>query len=222
MRVSRQVMMETMMQIQDEVNSSVDVEWRTKNRAWLLAAGMEAAEAIDHLGWKWWKHQEPNMPQVELELTDIWHFLLSFCLTHDIGSLRVLHEYHDVEFDYAAKPGLLTPAMIRYFASSCFAGQLDMRTFFKLLLRSGLTFERLYALYLKKAVLNKFRQANGYKGGMYKKNWRRFAGGSSTTEDNDYLITLNVETMTAEELYRKLTTQYDLELDGGKPIAREV
>ena len=38
---------------------------------------IEGAEAIEHHGWKWWKKQDCDLPQLQMEIIDIWHFLLS-------------------------------------------------------------------------------------------------------------------------------------------------
>lgn len=67
-----------MLQLQDKFNSVVDADWRNDlNRSDCLAIAMEAAELVEHLGWKWWKHQVSNPKQAQMELVDIWHFLMS-------------------------------------------------------------------------------------------------------------------------------------------------
>jgi hypothetical protein len=32
---------------------------------------------MDHAGYKWWKHAEPDFEQIQLEVVDIWHFGMS-------------------------------------------------------------------------------------------------------------------------------------------------
>ena len=66
--------------MQDAMNSRVSETWRDNNYEWYRAIWVECAEMLDHHGWKWWKHQEIDIPQVQLELVDIFHFGLSLRL----------------------------------------------------------------------------------------------------------------------------------------------
>jgi len=70
----------TMLKLQDEMNSIVNPDWRNAGYNWPRAIMVEAVEAIEHAAWKWWKHQVPNMPQVQMEMIDIWHFALSLMM----------------------------------------------------------------------------------------------------------------------------------------------
>ena len=67
-------LLEDMAALQAEHNSAVDPAWRTAGLAYYRAIWVECAELLDHFGWKWWKHQVCDEPQVRLELVDIWHF----------------------------------------------------------------------------------------------------------------------------------------------------
>jgi len=69
-----------MLSMQDAMNSRVSETWRDNNYEWYRAIWVECAEMLDHHGWKWWKHQEIDIPQVQLELVDIFHFGLSLRL----------------------------------------------------------------------------------------------------------------------------------------------
>ena len=69
--------------LQEAHNLAVDPAWRTAGLAYYRAIWVECAELLDHYGWKWWKHQECDLPQVRLELVDIWHFGLSMLLLED-------------------------------------------------------------------------------------------------------------------------------------------
>ena len=66
-----------MLEMQDAMNARVNPEWKQAGNAWYRAIWTECAEMLDHYGWKWWKHQEPDIEQVELELVDIMHFAMS-------------------------------------------------------------------------------------------------------------------------------------------------
>ena len=57
---------ETMLNLQDSMNTKVNADWRRQNFAWYRAIWIECAELLDHYGWKWWKHQEMDRDQVVL------------------------------------------------------------------------------------------------------------------------------------------------------------
>ena len=71
-----------MLILQDSINKKVNPDWKNAENDWLLAVMVEGVEAIEHHGWKWWKHQQPDTEQLQMELIDIWHFALSFSLTN--------------------------------------------------------------------------------------------------------------------------------------------
>lgn len=95
---------ETMLRLQDEMNSKVDPNWIEVKNPFLRAAGVEAIECLEHIGWKWWKKQDKDLAQAQMELVDIWHFALSdFILKH--GSQRAaavaIHEApEETGFDF--------------------------------------------------------------------------------------------------------------------------
>ncbi|MFT5003176.1 MAG: hypothetical protein ACI952_001524, partial [Flavobacteriales bacterium] len=57
-----------MLIMQDAMNSRVSETWRDNGYEWYRAIWVECAEMLDHHGWKWWKHQEIDIAQVQLEL----------------------------------------------------------------------------------------------------------------------------------------------------------
>ena len=72
-----------MLEMQDAMNARVNPDWRRAGNAWYRAIWTECAEMLDHYGWKWWKHQQPDLEQVKLELVDIMHFAMSDYLLQD-------------------------------------------------------------------------------------------------------------------------------------------
>ena len=66
-----------MLQMQHRMNTRVHEHWIAQNFEWYRAAWIECGELMDHVGYKWWKKQTPDMEQVRLEVVDIWHFGLS-------------------------------------------------------------------------------------------------------------------------------------------------
>ena len=75
----------TMLSLQASMNARVDPDWITARYPYLRAVVIESAEAIEHHGWKWWKKQELDLPQLQMELIDIWHFILSELLLRNDG-----------------------------------------------------------------------------------------------------------------------------------------
>ena len=96
----------TMLTLQDKMNRKVNPDWLKTRSPFLRAVVIEGAEAIEHHGWKWWKKQHCDLPQLQMELVDIWHFILSEILLRNQANidLAVSHtlqelQQQDVEFD---------------------------------------------------------------------------------------------------------------------------
>jgi len=174
-----------MLALQDAMNSKVNPDWRNAGYAWYRAIWTECAEMLDHYGWKWWKHQEPDMAQVRLELVDIWHFALSdLILQH--GDMETAAE--------RALQGLADPAggddfreaIERMAMDTIAAKSAHVERFASLLRLADLAFDDLYKTYVGKNVLNFFRQDHGYKEGTYAKVW-------DGREDNEHLAEILIE-----------------------------
>lgn len=171
-----------MLGLQDMMNKKVHPEWQTQNFAWGRAIMVEAVEALEHHGWKWWKKQEPDMAQVRLELVDIWHFILSHFIEHyqHDAAETVRARWSDGSsywVERSVQSNLET--LIRAGAS----GGVHMPSFVALLHQCELDWDELVKLYIAKNVLNMFRQKHGYKDGTYIKNW-------NGKEDNQVLMQL--------------------------------
>lgn len=202
----RRRQIETLLRLQDEMNTQVHPQWIAQHFPWYRAAWTEAAELMEHWGWKWWKKQEPDLAQSHLELIDILHF----CLSDEIQ----------------ASPNSRAEVAIHMLAASIcepgkepFLDQLEAFTeevlcehsvnaqiFFPLAYAAGMTFDDLYTGYIGKNVLNRFRQDNGYKDGTYSKTW-------DGEEDNVHLVRMVTVMDTAspdfpENLYRAMEDRY--------------
>ncbi len=181
-----------MLNLQSKMNETVNAEWLKAGYPFLRAAAMEAAEAIDHMTWKWWKKQEPNVPQAQMEMIDIWHFYLSDMLILNDGNAeaaanRILYEASTKNyFNDCYSIDLTENDVVRhleYLMSDC-AGVLrsvSMPLFSRIIEQLGLSWDELFTVYIGKNVLNIFRQENGYKQGTYRKNWH------DGREDNEHL-----------------------------------
>ena len=196
-----------MLRLQDDLNRRIDPHWLQAGYEWYRAIWLEAAELMEHYGWKWWKAQEHDIDQIRLELIDIWHFGLSAELVRCDGDLE------------AAARAMLAQLEAGAHAESDFRANVDtlalyalnerrirMPAFLALLAETGTGFDDLYRIYVGKNVLNRFRQDHGYKEGRYIKSWEG-------REDNEHLteIAAHLDSGAAdfeEAIYRALEERY--------------
>ena len=184
----------TMLSLQTSMNIKVDSNWVEARYPYLRAVIIEAAEAIEHHGWKWWKKQEKDLPQLQMELIDIWHFILSEILLRNQAdqdkSLTALTDslsdsstqnvinFDDQQFlinelDLIAKFELLIALSV--------SRRIELALFASIMTDCEISWTELYCQYVGKNVLNMFRQDKGYKEGTYQKIW-------NGREDNEYLV----------------------------------
>lgn len=195
-----------MLEMQDALNCKVHPQWRAQGFRWTRAIMVEAVEALDHYGWKWWKKQEPDLAQVKIELIDIWHFMLSYKLENLDGDAETAAS----SWAKAARSGPTaylvetdTRKLFELMIASAAVGQVHRDAFFALMVKCGLTWDELYTTYVAKNVLNMFRQEHGYKEGTYIKSW-------SGMEDNvalEHLMKLKPDA-TPAQLRTKLDSVY--------------
>lgn len=197
--------------LQQMLNSTVNPEWLTANYAWHRAIMVEAVEALDHFGWKWWKKSEPDVAQVQIELVDIWHFVLSATLVGTNGRVSDAIESLVGRFESAFSYGHAdTRHLFDLLAAAAGDGYFNAGVFKTLLRRMELSWDQLHTMYVAKNVLNIFRQAHGYKDGTYIKLWHG-------KEDNVVLADLLAARpdATVEQLNDKLEAIYQPLTTGG-------
>ena len=184
----------TMLSLQMNMNAKVDPDWLAARYPYLRAVAIEGAEAIEHHGWKWWKKQEKDLPQLQMELIDIWHFILSEILLRNSGNvnaslaaLMILldsantqkiidfddQQYSIDELDLLTKLELLIALSV--------VRRIELSLFQSIMSKCQIGWLDLYRQYVGKNVLNMFRQDHGYKDGSYQKIW-------NGREDNEYLV----------------------------------
>ena len=202
-----------MLEMQDAMNSRVNPDWRTAGNAWYRAIWTECAEMLDHYGWKWWKHQQPDLDQVRLELVDILHFAMSDYLLKQEDSDRAATQ---IAAELAG-PGNESEirVAIEVMAQSTIANRSMHFSFFANLMNLiGMDFDQLYRMYVGKNVLNFFRQDHGYKDGSYIKVWQG-------REDNEHLSEL-LDTLDSDssefrdDIYTALSARYPREPESAK------
>ncbi len=212
----------SMLEMQDGMNKKVNPNWVAANNNWHRAIQVEAVEAIEHHGWKWWKKQNCDMAQLRMELVDIWHFILSTVIQNTRGSIRfstieMISELNlsqkSVQFDnqyyILAKMSLLEKLDLMVGLSA--AKRTSLALFDSLLSDCGMSWVELFKQYTGKNVLNVFRQDYGYKAGTYIKIW-------NGREDNEHLVeVLDIIDLSAnnvhDELYQTLKSRYLLALN---------
>ncbi|MRJ03174.1 MAG: dUTPase [Epsilonproteobacteria bacterium] len=196
-----------MLQLQNDLNNRTNgLQWREgitqkgKVINWKRAIYMEGMELIDSFPWKHWKSIDsaPDYENMEIELVDIWHFLMSYLLQHNplgeaaqiieeaLGSrsdIRIPRQWGAQEnraLDSYLDPfeELIALALIK--GDSPELQRLLTEQFFKACDAVGLPFDTLYRLYIGKNALNQFRQDHGYREGSYRKIW-------GEREDNEVL-----------------------------------
>ncbi len=195
-----------MLEMQSQMNARVHEQWIDQDFAWYRAVWIECGELMDHVGYKWWKKQDPDMDQVQLEVIDIWHFGMSalFKTEPDLEALAASISA-DLQLDLAVDIGIheATEALAQHALQT---KSFSVPQFAVLMKACGLSPEALYQQYVGKNVLNFFRQDNGYKSGTYIKLW---AG----REDNEHLVEI-LETLDAsapdypKTVYAALSDRY--------------
>ena len=169
-----------MLEMQDAMNARVNPDWRSAGNAWYRAIWTECAEMLDHYGWKWWKHQQPDLEQVRLELVDILHFAMSDYLLRDADNHTVAATI-EAELSQPS-PGDDIRTAIEVMAQSTIAQKrMHFSDFATVMNLIEMDFDALFRSYVGKNVLNFFRQDHGYKDGSYIKVWQ-------DREDNEHLV----------------------------------
>lgn len=206
--------LQSMLELQDGINCKIRPDWRNANNAWFRAIWTECAELLDHIGWKWWKHQPPDIRQAHLELIDIFHFGLSELLQQHGTAGAAVTQLLGAYVAYGKRTGAgvddsaVLIALLEAFATSALTTKrFDLARFCELASAVGLEERTLYEMYVGKNVLNGFRQDHGYKAGTYIKAW-------DGREDNVWLVEFatgldkNPATFSSE-LYGLLSKKYE-------------
>ncbi|NQZ89703.1 MAG: dUTP diphosphatase [Colwellia sp.] len=194
-----------MLTMQDAMNSRVSETWRENDYEWYRAIWVECAEMLDHHGWKWWKHQEIDIAQVQLELVDIFHFGLSLRLMTgatvesitDTLAVELTQSSGEKDFKIALENLASTAVSNKSFDAIALADCMRLM---------NMDLDELFRQYVGKNTLNFFRQDHGYKEGSYIKIW-------NSEEDNEVLAKL-VNSLDAsasdfqQQLYAALEEKY--------------
>ena len=221
--------LEEMFELQKKLNDDTNgINWElginkfNKEINWLRCIYMEGAELIDSTPWKHWKNinSEPDIDNIQIELVDIWHFLMSYILQETnipkavaIANTHCIYEAsHNLDYKTIIKEIekllYISIAMQTKNISSSNGIEQLIEQFFKCCKVSGLSFNWLQKLYIGKNCLNKFRQDHGYKEGTYKKRWLNKE--SIEKEDNEIMFDIlrTEQNISFDELYIALDEAY--------------
>ena len=221
-------MLKTMLNLQQRLNDETNgpgwehgLTRQGKRIDWRRCIWLEAAELVESYPWKHWKNiaAEPDYDNIRIEAVDIWHFVMSEALrlnaTEGDGDIDALADriaatdaFRAFEAGEGEKPEDLYAqiATVESFVAALFATapaeELTAR-FFDVARLGDLDLANLYALYVGKNLLNRFRQEHGYKEGTYTKVW-------NGREDNVVMqeILSARPGIDPEELYAKLEAEY--------------
>ena len=206
-----------MLDLQNKMNSKVNPDWLNAGYGFMRAAIVESVEAIEHHGWKWWKAQTKDLPQLQMECVDIWHFALSHIIISYQGDINasakqiamlLAEQSTQLQFDGKTytfnEQGLLDN--LELMTGLAAAKRFDVSLFMRIIEQCELSSDELFRQYVGKNILNFFRQDHGYKDGTYSKEWHG-------REDNEHLVEVLDETdptnsAYAENVYNGLQQRY--------------
>ena len=196
-----------MLEMQDRMNQKVHPDWINQNYEWYRAIWVECGELLDHYGYKWWKKQQPDMNQVNLEVIDIWHFGMSALFAPDKTRDELAQQIENEVDSYHHPVTRDVREATENLAEDCLRRKgFSVAKFWDLLNAVDMNFDELYRQYVGKNVLNFFRQDNGYKTGTYIKVWHG-------REDNEHLVDildeLNAQSSSfPDDVYAGLAERY--------------
>lgn len=226
--------------LQGLANDAMSTDWRTSTNneiAYYRASYVEAAEALQSYGYKWWKKETPNEFHVKMELIDILHFVISDELrdfykeierqgieltdTDRVNSLMAEHAtlyFNEWYSTHHLFEDTLEEATVQSLIDQFMYDTLEnLQGSWPML---ALLFEKLemspnavYGFYVGKNVLNRFRDEFGQKEGKYHRTWHE------GLDDNDVLINHIVDsdregkTLTEESIYTFLKELYAVVLE---------
>lgn len=181
------------LEVQNDVNVKMGgEEWVDSDNEYITALHVETAECIESIGYEWWKKRTEDRANTLVELCDIFTFLISHSMQqNDVHTLlEGLNTFTIYDSDIAEIDKSDREIEARYLLRSLtvdvegYDSGYGLSQLARICLLLDFSFKDLILTYLCKAKLNKFRTANGYKEGNYKKIWE------DGKEDNYHMMKL--------------------------------
>ncbi len=207
------IALEKMFEKQEELNTiTMGNKWANMNLSWRLAITQETAEFIDSFSWKWWKKTDIDLDNAKIEIVDIWHFALSLMIEAKIvptemmeSKFMALSESSPIDIEKDTKKLIEYAISLENTAINSDYTIEIAESVMLLAGKIGFSYGEMIKIYFGKAVLNNFRQLNGYTDGTYVKNWEG-------SEDNEVMLR-HISTMEYTEdfdeaLFLTLTDEY--------------
>ena len=179
----KQSAIRNMLEMQSRMNTRVHEAWIDQGFEWYRAVWIECGELMDHIGYKWWKKQTPDMEQVRLEVVDIWHFGMSALFSPGKSLDAIAEEVADAFAGADVGEPDLRQATEALAQDALETKGFSVARFAAVMRACRLSEDELYRHYVGKNVLNFFRQDHGYQDGTYVKLWQG-------REDNEHLSEL--------------------------------
>jgi hypothetical protein len=210
--------LEISLNMQNTINKNIADNWVELGWDYMRATMIDVGEAIERHGWKWWKQQEKDLSQLQMEVIEIWHCYLSHYLQKNLGD--IIHTRNIIISDWKMQENkgiifdnssyhvnqLNTLEKFDLLIGLASSKRTNLNVFFSLCKDCDLTWNDLFSIYIKKNTLNIFRQQHGYNNGSYEKFW-------FDKEDNIFFIDVAdkldpTQDSYADDLWNNLETLY--------------
>jgi dimeric dUTPase (all-alpha-NTP-PPase superfamily) len=171
--------------MQEDMNDSVAPNWKLdtqgKQYNYWMAVLDETVEVLNSKHWKWWKNKnkmdDVDWANVQVELIDLFHFILSLCIQHESTSI-LFAQMVNLEINKKQLPQIKDDKFFENFWDT-FLMAVQMKNLSILAVywcefwyRAGGDAETLFKEYRIKAALNRIRQEFGYGAqNSYIKQW---------------------------------------------------
>ena len=202
---------EEMINIQKQFNTQVHPEWEKQNFNFKLAMFIETCELIDSFDWKWWKHSFANWENVEIEMVDIFLFMLSQLIINNNTTIPMsFFIAKELKNESIRKKDKKLETYITKKLQEEFIFALSTNNIINTVLiwigiwyELGYNFINLYKLSKMKSTLNQFRQENGYQDGTYIKIWN--------SEEDNIVAQRLIKNMSVQEIQENLLSELQTE-----------
>lgn len=218
---------------QSLVNNMMSTEWlqsTNDNIAYYRAAYVEAVEVLSVVGFKWWKKEEIDTNKVFFELIDILHFVISDHIRYFGKKYReeerreafLLNSFTNIYSPKVERIGRLVGSTANFeidqlsFRDICDQsvyhfinqGMASIDWLAVMFERLSISNDKAAYYYLAKNTLNRFRDDNGQKEGIYVRTW-------IDRDDNDILYEYIEQSLmegrevSVDDIYNYLQTEYN-------------
>mgnify|MGYP002716540922 CR=1 FL=1 len=206
--------LQKMCELQEQINTLINPDWKSAGYNWRLATAAECIECANHIGWEWWKKPKSNIPEAQTEVVDMFHFQLGELIENKetevladgiILELPVFLQRDDGSNKISAAENVLLEIYDTFVTNYKI-----LKAVLNLAETLGMTGNDIYERFCAKNTLNIFRQHNGYKDGTYKKHW------SDGREDNEHMAEVlelyreHGQPLDFDNLYVDLESRYKL------------